>query len=146
VTSHDPIINSRYEVVALELVQPHPRNPRRGDVRAIADLIDANGFYGAIVVQKSTGYILAGNHRWLAAKDRGHQTIPAIYVDVDDEHALRILTGDNRASDLGRYDDLLLTELLSELPSLGGTGYDQAAVDALLAGAALSAFEAGEED
>lgn len=61
----------RFEVVPIDSVRPHPQNPRRGNVDAIAQLIRANGFRGALVVQRSTGYILAGNPRWLAAKKAG---------------------------------------------------------------------------
>ena len=52
-----------YELVAPRALRPHPRNPRRGDVDAIEESIAENGFYGCVVAQRSTGYILAGNHR-----------------------------------------------------------------------------------
>ena len=140
-----PVINSRYEVVAIDQVRPHPRNPRRAEVKAIGELIDSNGFYGAIVVQESTGYIVAGNHRYLAARERGHGTIPAIYVDVTDDHALRILLSDNRSADTSSYDDDLLAQLLSSLPSVEGTGWSEQAVSDLLAQSAMPTFE-GDKD
>ena len=58
-------INDGYEVLPLDAVKPHPRNPRRGDLDAIKASVDVNGFYGAVVANKRTGYILAGNHRWI---------------------------------------------------------------------------------
>ena len=51
------------ERVPLASLKRHPDNPRRGDVKAIALSINKNGFYGAVIVQRSTRYILAGNHR-----------------------------------------------------------------------------------
>jgi len=121
------VINEKYELVKLEKLQPHPSNPRRGDMGAIQESIETNGFYGAVVVQRSTGHILAGNHRYQAAKEAGIEKLPVVWVDVDDERALRILLGDNRTSDLATNDDQALLELLKLLSEseegLVGTGY-----------------------
>jgi len=127
------IINQDYELVAVDALKPHPRNPRKGDTAAIAESIQANGFYGAVVVQRSTGYILAGNHRLKAAIEKGATEVPVIWVDADDEQALRILLADNRTNDLAGYDEAALAEILKGLDSLEGTGYDQAAVNELVA-------------
>jgi len=131
------IVNAGHELVPVDALRQHPRNPRKGDVQAIVDSIAANGFYGAVLAQKSTGYILAGNHRWLAAKDAGATEVPVIWLDVDDDHALRILLADNRTNDLASYDDNALAELLKEIHeahgNLLGTGYDGDDLDQLLA-------------
>jgi ParB-like chromosome segregation protein Spo0J len=123
------ILSQNYEVTDLSKLTVHPENPRRGDVSAIADSINAHGFYGAVVAQRSTGYVLAGNHRLLAAQQEGLTELPVVWVDVDEERARRILIADNRTSDLGTYDDALLIEILSDLAlteeSLGGTGYSK---------------------
>lgn len=130
------IINSTTELAPLDTVRPHPRNPRQGDTGAIHESIEANGFYGAIIAQKSTGFILAGNHRWQAARQAGATEIPITWVDVDDDHALRILLADNRTNDLASYDDSALAELLQEIHeahgNLMGTGYDGDDLDQLL--------------
>lgn len=131
------ILNMNSEVVPLDAVRPHPRNPRQGDTGAIHESITANGFYGAVVAQKSTGYILAGNHRHQAAAQAGATEIPVTWVDVDDDHALRILLADNRTNDLASYDDAALAEILKDIHeahgTLAGTGYDGDALDELLA-------------
>lgn len=129
------IINADTKLEPIEKLLVHPRNPRRGDIGAIYESIRENGFYGAVVAQKSTGYILAGNHRYQAAQQAGAQKIPVIWVDVDDERAIKILLADNRTNDLATYDDNVLTELLQELaggPGLDGTGFDNDALDELL--------------
>ena len=130
------IINASTKVEALDAVQPHPRNPRQGDVGAIHQSIEANGFYGHIVAQRSSGHILAGSHRWIAAKQAGAKRIPVTWVDVDDDHALRILLADNRTNDLASYDDTSLAQLLVEIQEavgdLAGTGYDADDLDDLL--------------
>lgn len=124
------------QMVPVTKVTPHPRNPRDGNVDIIVDSIEANGFYGALVVQKSTGHVLAGNHRLQAAHKLGMDEVPVIYVDVDDSVATRILLADNRTSDVADYHMENLAELLSELRdegNLGGTGYDTDDLNTLLA-------------
>lgn len=139
-------VDQVYEVVKLtgdtDPLKEHPQNPRRGVVEAIAESIDVNGWYGAIVAQKSTGYILAGNHRYRAAVAAGAKTVPVIWMDIDDEAALRILLADNRTADLGHYDEAVLAGILESLPTLGGTGYSPLAA----AEAALDAAPAAPVD
>ena len=122
--------------ISVDKLRCHPANPREGDVGAVWESIEQNGFFGALVVQKSSGHVLAGNHRLLAAREAGMDEVPVIYVDVDDEHAMRILLADNRTSDIATYDGEGLADLLEHLAStddgLAGTGYDGAALDELL--------------
>ncbi len=113
----------------------HPDNPRRGDEEAVRQSIDRNDFFGAILVQRSTGYIIAGNTRYRVLRSEGAKTIPGFWIDCDDETALRILLADNRTSDLAFYDDKELFDLLQQLidsEGLEGTGYDRAAYELLL--------------
>jgi len=116
-------------------LKPHPENPRLGDIDKIVQSIRANGFYGALIVQRSTNFILAGNHRWQAAKRVGLETVPCIFVDADDALARKILLSDNRTSDFGTYDTDNLTNLLKQVmseDSLLGTGFDVADLQKLL--------------
>ena len=134
------IIGSPVRHVSPDELTPHPDNPRRGDVDAIARSIGQNKFFGAIVVQKSTGFILAGNHRNEAAKQLGFKKVPVMYVNVDDEHALRILAVDNRTSDLASYDDETLAALLQKILGTGkleGAGYSDKDMSLILDGLTL---------
>jgi DNA modification methylase len=130
------IANTTIERVPIDSIQPHPANPRQGDVGAVAESLDEHGFFGVCVCQVSTRYILAGNHRWKAAKFKGATEIDVAWVDCDDDEALRILLVDNRTSDMATYDDVQLAELLQSLAAsqrgLAGTGYDGDALDELL--------------
>lgn len=131
------ILDGDYEKrVDLDRLATHPRNPRRGNVGRLEQLIEDNGFHGALLCQRSTGFILAGNHRMLAAKAKGLTALPVLWLDVDDDEALRILLGDNRGSDDATYDGETLAALLSELEAsdreLQGTGYTPADLEALL--------------
>ena len=113
----------------------HPDNPRQGDIGAIAVSIEQNGWYGTVVAQKSTGHVLAGNHRLQAAQQLGMKEVPVYWVDVDDTTAKKILLADNRTNDLASYNDDVLSELLTDLAStddLLGTGYDGDDLDVLL--------------
>jgi len=130
------ILDGKTEVVPIDALKPHPRNPREGDIGAIHTSIDNNGFYGRVIAQKSTGFILAGNHRWQAMTQAGATEIPVEWIDVDDDHALRILLADNRTNDLASYNDNELADLLEQLRvdtgTLAGTGYDGDDLDELL--------------
>lgn len=128
----DPVFNLKIEAISPSDIRPHPRNPRRGDLSAIKASLQANGIYRPLIVQRSTGYILAGNHTYLALCDLGATEIPVSFVEVSDESALRILLVDNRSADLGSYDDALLVELLASLPDMVGTGYDEGAMADLM--------------
>lgn len=116
-------VNQEYELVPVDQLKRHPQNPRRGRVDLIAESVDELGWYGAVIAQKSTGYILAGNHRYDAAVARGFKTVPTIWRDVDDQTALKILLADNKIADEGEYDDATLDAVLSSLDTLDGTGY-----------------------
>jgi hypothetical protein len=124
-------------LVQMEEVTSHPANPRNGDVEAIAESNQINGFVAPVIAQKSTGHIIAGNHRYYALMSLGSEVIPVIWVDIDDTAAKRYLLADNRTSDLGTYDHHVLVELLEELQdndkSLLGTGYREYDLEALKA-------------
>ncbi|MER6424030.1 ParB/RepB/Spo0J family partition protein [Streptomyces sp. NPDC001137] len=130
-------------VSIVELV-PYHRNPRTGDLDSIAESLSANGQYRPIVVNRGTltgrsNEILAGNHTFRAAKQLGWDKIAVTWLDVDDEAAAKIVIVDNRTSDLAGYDTVLLADILTELPDLQGTGYDQEQLDQLLDETALPA-------
>lgn len=113
----------------------HPDNPRRGDDQIVAESVEVNGFYGAVLVQRSTGRVLAGHTRLRVARAEGAESLPGIWLDVDDVEARRIMLADNRTSDLATYDDDLLVRMLADAldddGSLLGTGYDLDAFEAL---------------
>ena len=144
-------IGNRIEMVATGDLFCHPDNPRHGDVEAIRTSINANGFYGALVAQRSTGHILAGNHRFMAAQAEGIAKVPVIYVDVDDDRAKSILVGDNRLSDLAVNNPELLAAILQGLQAseqgLTGTGYsDDDLAEMLAAGLDGGEGLAGEDE
>lgn len=136
-TEHTPTHSLDVERYRPDELRPYHKNPRLGDVDAIARSLEINGQYRPIVVNlgRHTGRpleVLAGNHTLAAARSLGWDRIAATTVDVDDHQAARIVAADNRTADLGNYDDAALLELLQELPDLDGTGYTDDDLAAML--------------
>lgn len=125
------------EGLAIDTITEHPDNYNEGDVGAISESLDEHGFYGAVIVQKSTRFILVGNHRYRAAKLKGAEKIPGFLIDCDDDEAKRIMAVDNRTARLATFDEQKLVDLLTaaaESPrGLAGTGYDGDDLDDLMA-------------
>lgn len=129
-----PAANTR--VVPIGSLTPYPRNPKKHDIPALRASLRKYGLYRPIAVQESTGFIIAGNGTHEAAALEGYTEIAAVFLDVDDDTAARIVAADNRTHDLGGYDERILADLLSSLAEaeagLAGTGYDTDTLDALL--------------
>lgn len=117
-----------YLSVPVGELQTFERNPRRGDVDAIAESLQKHDLYRPIVVNKGTETgrameVLCGNHTLMAARQLGWPSIDIALIDVDAQKAASIVAADNRLSDLGGYDSADLHALLSGLDDLSGTGY-----------------------
>lgn len=115
----------RKEKVKLGSLKPYPGNANIGDVPLIKESLDTLDQYRSIVVQESTGFILAGNHTWLAANELGLDGIHAEFVECTDEEARKIVLIDNRAPEKSPgYNDDKLVELLGGLEGdFSGTGF-----------------------
>lgn len=133
----------KIENVPLDSLDPHPQNPRQGDIGAVMTSIATTGWFGAVLVQRVEGRrdrIAAGEHRWKALSalvadgftgpDGSHKTyaelaevmplppagkVPIIARPWTDEQALRVLLADNRTADLATYDEPELLRLITAL-------------------------------
>jgi ParB-like chromosome segregation protein Spo0J len=119
--------------VRLDELHQYANNPRRGNVKLIAESLREYGQYKPITVNKATNEILVGNHTYLAAKELGWTEIEATFIEVDAETAAKIVLIDNRATDLSEYDNNALLELLERLNDLEHTGYGDDEFDDVLA-------------
>lgn len=131
----------------------HHKNPRRGDVDAIAGSLQAHGQFRPIVVNEGTHTgrpleVVAGNHTLKAIRqlaetnpdDPRWSQVEAYVIDVDEDRATKIVLADNRTSDLARYDDESLLDLLDTVDhDLDGTGYDYDDLNSLLAATSSAA-------
>lgn len=122
-------------LVDIQLLEPHPGNPRRGNIPEIARSLERFGQQKPIVVRD--GVIYAGRHVWEAALSIGFDQLAATGSDLTEEEAYAYLMADNRASDLAGYDAQALTRGLERLRKLtggmGGTGWDPEKVTVQLA-------------
>jgi ParB-like chromosome segregation protein Spo0J len=116
--------DQEHELVDIDSIKEHPDNPNHGHIEAIRASIRQNGFYGSVQVDRATGYILAGNHRWKAAKLEGLLEIPVTWQDVDPVEAVRILLADNETARLAVADEAAVDQLLEQLGDLTGSGFD----------------------
>ena len=108
--------------VPIGSVTPLHRNARRGNVEAIAASLSRWGQVKPIVVSRD-GQILAGNHTHAAAVRLGWDEIAAVRLDVDagDTEAVALAIADNRISDLSRWENDLLAELLQSVAAADET-------------------------
>lgn len=117
-------------------------NARQGDVDVIKESMRTNGVFQPIVVQASTGKIIAGNHRYKALvqlqkeyPDSWPEDVSVLPLNVSDEEAARIHVADNRTSDMAEWDRSALLDQLEELDvtdlGLAGTGFDSDEVEEL---------------
>lgn len=98
--------------VPIETLKFHPKNARKHDLPTIMESLRVHGQYRAVVKQKSSGFVLAGNGTLEAALALGWKRLAATVMDVDDDRAARIVAVDNRANDLAGYDPEKHIELL----------------------------------
>lgn len=129
------------EMVPIDTLNKYYKNPRIGDVEKVAESLDNNGQFKPIVVNIGTmtgrpNEILGGNHTFMAAKKLKWSEIFVAWVDVDETAATKIVLADNGTSDGSKYDDSILTELLSGIKDAGaslvGTTYSDDVLNRLV--------------
>jgi hypothetical protein len=111
-------------------------NPNAGDIGLLCTVLDANGFAGAVLAQKSTGILIDGETRWRAAQETGLKTLPVIWCDVDDDTRDRLLAEYNETARRGSNDERKLLDLLTALAGtprgLEGAAFDGDDIDSLM--------------
>jgi ParB-like nuclease domain len=117
--------------VPIDSLTEHPDNARSGDVPKIMRSLERFGLVKPVIVQRSTGYIVAGNHVTKAAKRLGWTTIKCVVQDMDDETARAYLIADNATSDGSTYDKGKLLGVLQSALSLDGMGFDEDDIESL---------------
>jgi ParB-like chromosome segregation protein Spo0J len=123
------ILEQDYTLIPIDKIDPHPFNPNEGNRDALDDSVDVNGFYGAVTVRAKADSdrfeLIAGEHRWRKLVDEGVIRIPAIVVEgVDDVAAMRMMLADNEVNRRGKWKKNMLAQVLEELGSFEGTGFD----------------------
>lgn len=108
---------SAAEWVPIERLKPWAENPRRNDgepVDRVAASIKRLGF-GAPIVARKNGEIIAGHTRWKAAQLLGLDRVPVRFLDLDPADARMMALADNRLGEVAEWDDAALMKLLDEM-------------------------------
>lgn len=109
---------SHDELVPVEQLKPHPKNPNRhpaAQLELLAKVIAGNGWRSPIVVSKRSGFIVSGHGRLEAARILGVETVPVNHQDFASEtEELAHLVADNRLAELAEMDNAALATLVED--------------------------------
>lgn len=131
-------VQQKVSLRSLTELIPAVRNPRQHSpehVAQIAASIKEFGFTIPVLVDER-GELIAGHGRVLAAKKLGMRTVPVLVAtDWSDSQKRAYRIADNRLTETGSWDELILREELAELvgqfpPDV--LGFEPSALDALL--------------
>lgn len=115
----------------IDELTPHPRNPRRGNVKEISASLARFGQQRPVLALPD-GTIVAGHHVWRAAQEREWTEIAVVRSDLSEAEVEAYLLADNGTGDQGYYDERTLAELLNEMENLEGTGYQPEDAQAII--------------
>ena len=143
------------ETWPLERLQPYAKNAKAHGADQVAKIAASMAEFGWTVpcLVSDDGELIAGHGRVLAATQLGLTEAPVIvlgHLSEAQRRAYRI--ADNKLTELGTWDDVLLSEELNELLAedfdLSLIGFDDAELEALLAGEIdpETASREGEDD
>ena len=114
-------------VAVIDLL-PADTNPRRNTDAAgvLAGAVQEVGWGAPVLIQKSSGKLIAGHTRHKAALQLGLERVPALVLDVDDRRAKALQLADNRLGELAAWDWPGLAEDLSAfgLEEVEAFGFD----------------------
>jgi ParB family chromosome partitioning protein len=99
--------------IPVDRIEPNPEQPRlafdEDSMEELAASIREHGVLQPILVRPLGGHrfqLIAGERRWRASKMAGHETIPALVEEIDDDTALEISIIENlQREDLSPLDE-----------------------------------------
>lgn len=137
----------RIEMMPLSGIQVAKRNPKRHEVLKLLESLDRFGFVAPLVMDDTTGRLVAGHGRLEALHERKKKGLPPpqrIEVKEGDwlvpvlrgvsfateSEAEAYLLADNRLAELGGWDEKSLALMLADVAKLGdealsGVGWDR---------------------
>lgn len=105
------------EWVPITALAPWAKNPRKNDgepVKAVMKSIKRFGFGSPILARRADGEVIAGHTRLKAAIALGLDKVPVRYLDLDPAEAHLLALADNKVAEKSRWDDALVTQILSD--------------------------------
>lgn len=139
-------------MVALSELKPNPKNPNTHpdvQIKALAKIIEAQGWRQPIKVSNRSGYIVSGHGRYKAAQLLECERVPVDFQDYDSEELeLADLLADNRIAELAEIDNNLLAEIFIsiDLENIELTGYEESDIKDLIHEFNGEAFDVDEAD
>jgi len=107
------------ELMDIDLLVPHPRNPNKhGDrqIELLAKIMKHRGWRSPITVSTRSGYIVAGHARLEAARLNGWDKVPVDKQDFDSEaDEYSHIVADNKIAALASHDDMMMIDAIKEL-------------------------------
>lgn len=109
----------KIEMVPVEKLKPHPKNPNQHDqsqIEMLAKQYEHQGMRTAIIVEPTTFQIVSGHARHLAALRAGLKEVPVSFQAFDSEEQLyAFMVADNSSS---KWSDLDLSQIHLDLAEL----------------------------
>lgn len=107
------------ELRALGKFKAHPKNPNThsdSQIKLLAKIIEYQGWRNPIVVSVSSGFVVSGHGRLLAAKLLGEESAPVDLQEFDTEaDELAHLVADNKIAELAEIDRSILADIIVTL-------------------------------
>lgn len=113
------------EWVDIGRVRGWEKNPKRHPEAQVKDLVRSikRFGWGAPLLARPNGELIAGHGRLEAAKQLGLQKVPVRWMNLDPTEAHLLALADNKLTEIGEWDDVLVREIL-EAAKLEGAEID----------------------
>jgi DNA modification methylase len=127
------------EWVEIDRLHGWEKNPKKHPDAQVKDLMRSikRFGWGAVILARPNGEVIAGHGRLEAAKRLKMQRVPVRFLDLDPAEAHLLALADNKLTEVGEWDDALVREILASAKSDGsditGLGWNDEEILALLA-------------
>lgn len=138
-------------IVPVGDLKPNPLNPNchpEQQIKILVYAINGHGWRVPITVSNRSGLVVRGHGRLLAAIEGGWSHVPVDYQDYDsDDLELADLAADNVIPELAFIDQKKMADIIGGMDTNFNfelLGYDQAALDEIIAGGGVGTGEDGD--
>jgi ParB-like chromosome segregation protein Spo0J len=128
------------EWVEVERLHGWEHNPKRHPDAQVADLMRSikRFGWGAVILARPNGEIIAGHGRLEAAKRLGLAKVPVRWLNLDPTEAHLLALADNKLTEIGEWDDALVREILEgakqEGADITGLGWSEDQLQKIMQG------------
>jgi DNA modification methylase len=128
------------EWVELDRLHGWAKNPKRHPDAQVRDLMRSikRFGWGAVILARPNGEVIAGHGRLEAAKRLGMERVPVRWLNLDPGEAHLLALADNKLTEVGEWDDALVREILEgakqEGADITGLGWSEDELSEVLAG------------